>query len=184
MSEWKKSFPMWLTYFRIFLSITLFIPLWDEIPNRFLITMFLFIIGSLTDWLDGWWARYYNCESDRGKLLDSVGDKIFMLAAFLCLLNLGVINVFMVFLIVSRDILIGALRSLAAIHNIVIAARSLGKWKTMIQMLAVALIFGGKHLGNAWFELIGYWMLWASVVLSLLSGIDYFVYYSRMHRVD
>ena len=183
MEWWKKSLPMWLTYSRIFFSITLFVSLWEEVPYRFLIAMGFFILGGLTDWLDGHWARRYNYESNHGKFMDTVTDKVFMLAAFLCLLDLGVISTLMIFIILSRDILIGGLRNMAAIQNIALSARKFGKWKTAIQMVAVPMIFFGKHFPVSPFVLIGYWMLWFSVALSLVSGFDYFIYYNRQSRL-
>ena len=182
MSQWQKAFPMWLTYSRVFFAMILFISLWEGVPHRFLLAMCFFLLGALTDWLDGQWARRYGHESLLGQFMDPVTDKILMLAALLCLLELGAIEVYMLFIIVSRDIVVGALRALAAANNVIVAARSLGKWKTFVQMVAVPCIFWARHTEINGFELVGYWMLWGSVVLSLLAATDYLAYYKRISK--
>ena len=179
MADWKKSIPMGLTYLRVLLAFTLFIVLFEGIPHRFLIAMGLFILGAVTDGLDGYWARVYSCESDFGRFMDPVADKIFMLAAFLCLCQLEAIEIFMVFVIISRDLLVGAIRSQLAIHNVVLGAGFTGKLKTCVQMMAVPAIFWARHSGQVLFETVGYWVLWFSVILSLLSAREYFSHYMR-----
>ena len=184
VADWKKSIPMGLTYLRIVLAVTLFTALFEGIPHRFLITMCFFILGALTDWLDGYWARVHSCESNFGKFMDLVADKIFMLAAFLCLLELGAIEMVMVFVIVSRDLLVGAIRSQLASHNVILGAGWIGKLKTCVQMFAVPSIFWSRHSGQTLFETAGYWVLWFAVILSLLSAIQYFSHYTANRRAD
>ena len=179
MSDWKKSLPMWMTYTRIALAPTLFLILCENLPNRFLIGMGLFVVAGLTDWLDGYWARVYNCESNLGKFMDPIADKVLMLAALLCLQELGSIEAIMVFMILIRDLMIGGLRSVAATNNIIIAAKPTGKLKTALQMGAVPAIFWARHSGQIFFETIGYWVLWGTVALSLLSAVEYLSCYIR-----
>ena len=173
MSHWKKSLPMGMTYTRIVLAPALFLVLHEELPYRFLIGMIIFIVAALTDWLDGHWARTYDCESNLGKFMDPIADKVLMLAALLCLQKLGSIEIIMVFIILTRDLVIGGVRSIAATHNVIIVARPTGKLKTALQMVAVPTIFWAKHSGQVFFEIIGYWALWGTVALSLLSAVEY-----------
>ena len=179
MSDYKSSLPMWITYTRIILAPFLFMILHEGLPHRFLFGMCLFIVAASTDWLDGHYARIYNCESNLGKFMDTIADKILMLSALLCLHELGSVDIFMIFIIISRDILIGGLRSVAAANHIVIAAKSMGKAKTAIQMIAVPLMLFGKHIGSSWLEMLSYIILWGTVFLSLLSALDYALDYRR-----
>lgn len=179
MRDWKKKLPMWLTYSRIILAPALFLVLYEDFPHRFLMGVSLFVVAALTDWLDGYWARVYNCESDLGKFMDPIADKVLMLAALLCLQKLGAIEAMMVFVILARDLIVGGVRCVAAVNNMVIAAKSMGKLKTALQMGAVPAIFWSRYSGVVFFEVLGYWVLWGTVLLSLLSALEYISGYIR-----
>ena len=104
----------------------------------------LFIIGAITDWADGYYARKQNLVSDFGKLMDALTDKIFMLGLFIALAVMhilpGVWSLFALLLILSREFLITGLRLVAAKSGIVLAAEKSGKLKTVIQMIAAVLL--------------------------------------------
>jgi len=97
----------------------------------------LFSLAALTDWLDGHFARLYKVESNMGRFMDPIADKILVLGAIVMLLAMGRVDPIMVFLFLARDIFIGGLRSVAAANNMIIAAKPFGKWKTAIQMAAI-----------------------------------------------
>lgn len=139
----------------------------------------LFIIASLTDWLDGYLARKWKVESNMGRLMDPIADKILVLGAIVMLLTMGRVDPVMVFLFLARDIFIGGIRAVAAANNIIIAAKPFGKWKTAFQMVAIPclLIYEpvfGLPLGD-----IGYYGLWVSVGFSLISGAEYTLGYYK-----
>jgi CDP-diacylglycerol--glycerol-3-phosphate 3-phosphatidyltransferase len=163
---------MYATYSRIVMApVLLFLPMLP-IPHVSFWGAILFILGSLTDWLDGYWARKYSVESAMGKFMDPIADKILVMAALLVFLSEDLVNSTMVFLLLSRDIFIGGIRSVAATNNIIIAAKPFGKWKTGFQMVGIPMIFFKSLFGLPLAEW-GAWLLWVSVVLSIASGFEY-----------
>ncbi|MCP4652999.1 MAG: CDP-diacylglycerol--glycerol-3-phosphate 3-phosphatidyltransferase [Candidatus Omnitrophica bacterium] len=130
-----------LTIGRIFLS---FICIGFILGNNlicFLIAFLIFILASITDFLDGYLARKLNLVSDLGKLLDPVADKILMIGVFLAFLQLQVINAWMVSVIMLREFVITSLRLYSLNRGIILEARRCGKHKTVSQIVAVVFIF-------------------------------------------
>ncbi len=139
----------------------------------------LFIIASLTDWWDGALARRFKVESNMGRFMDPIADKILVLGAIVMLLDMGRVDPIMVFLFLARDIFIGGIRSVAAANNLIISAKPFGKWKTALQMVAIPLLLIYEPLLNIPLADIGYYALWVSVGLSLISGAEYTIGYYR-----
>ena len=139
----------------------------------------LFILSSLTDWLDGYFARKYKVESNMGRLMDPIADKILVLGAIIMLLAMGRVDPIMVFLFLARDIFIGGIRSVAAANNQIIAAKPFGKWKTAFQMVAIPFLLVYEPVYGIPIADIGYYGLWVSVGLSLISGAEYTLGYYR-----
>lgn len=139
----------------------------------------LFILASLTDWLDGFTARRYNVESNMGRLMDPIADKILVLGAIVMLLAMGRVDPVMVFLLLGRDIFIGGIRSVAAANNLVIAAKPFGKWKTAVQMVAIPFLLIYEPVLRIPIADLGYYGLWVSVSLSLISGAEYTIGYYK-----
>lgn len=144
-----------------------------------LICAFLFIVASITDWLDGYLARKLNSVSTMGKFLDPIADKVLVSSVLIMFIPLGWIEALAVLLLINRDVLIGGIRSIAATQGQVIAAGNLGKWKTTFQMIAIPCLFFGQSWSFLPFDSIGYYGLWASVALSLISGFQYFMAFSK-----
>jgi CDP-diacylglycerol---glycerol-3-phosphate 3-phosphatidyltransferase len=143
----------------------------------------LFIIASLTDYWDGYFARKWNAMSNWGKFMDPIADKILVTTILVMFLPAGKIETWMVIILVCRDLLIGGLRSIAAADQMVIAAAAGGKWKTALQMIAIpTVMIGGDSLGIPW-NLLGNSLLWLATVLSIVSGVQYFWVYekARLH---
>lgn len=139
----------------------------------------LFIVAALTDWLDGYFARLFQVESNMGRLMDPIADKILVLGAIVMLLSMGRVDPIMVFLFLARDIFIGGIRSVAAANNIIIAAKPFGKWKTAFQMAAIPCLLIYDPLFGLPIADIGYYMLWVSVGFSLISGVEYTLGYYK-----
>jgi CDP-diacylglycerol--glycerol-3-phosphate 3-phosphatidyltransferase len=170
---WKKQLPLWLTLFRI-VSVPFIValillapPLWNWLSAG------LFILASLSDWLDGHYARKYKVESNLGRLLDPIADKFLVSTVLILLIPLGRIEALLVVVLLNRDIIINGLRSFAASEGKIISAGSLGKWKTALQMVAMPAILIYEPVGPLSGQWIGYWGLWASLVLSLISAGQY-----------
>ena len=183
--ETQKQLPMAITFLRILIGPVILLLAFLNPPWSTWGAAILFTIGSITDWLDGYLARRWNAQSTMGKFMDPIADKILVLGALLVLLQQGQVEPVMVFLLLSRDILIGGVRSVAAADGVVIDAKMTGKWKTAVQMIAIPCLFiGGIKALPLPLEAIGYWGLWLSVILSVKSGWDYvrMYYKSRTHQ--
>lgn len=138
----------------------------------------IFIVASLTDFLDGHIARKRNLITNFGKIMDPLADKLLVTSAFVCMVQAGVVPAWMVIVILAREFAITGLRSVAASEGVVIAAAWSGKVKTVTQMIAVIFLL----IGNWPFRLISFpfaeIMLWIAVIMTVYSGIEY-IYKSR-----
>jgi CDP-diacylglycerol--glycerol-3-phosphate 3-phosphatidyltransferase len=142
-----------------------------------LIAAGIFILASTSDYYDGYFARKLNMVSNYGKLMDPVADKIFITSVLVLMTPKGLIHPLMVIVILSRDIFIGGIRSAAAADHLIIDAKPTGKWKTALQMVALpAVLVGNFEYQNYPMPIgtFGNGILWISVVLSLISGWQYF----------
>lgn len=183
MSEfnWRKQLPMWLTISRILLALPILALMTSNSMMSRWLACALFGIASITDYYDGYFARKYDASTNLGKFMDPVADKILVSAILVMLVVQSQIDPYMVVLIITRDNLIGGLRSVAAADQIVIAAKPAGKWKTAMQMIAIPFLILGPNLWGDNFPLhkIGYGTLWISTILSLTSGWEYFKGYQE-----
>ncbi len=180
MSEsYTKQLPMWATFLRIAAVPIIVVVMLIEAPYWNWVSASLFIFASITDWLDGYWARKYNAESDIGRLLDPIADKVLVSTVLILLIPLGRIEALLVVILLNRDILINGLRSFAASKGKIISAGQLGKWKTGFQMVAIPALLIHENVGPISGQFIGYWGLWISVGLSLLSAGEYMVGYFK-----
>lgn len=178
-SNWKHNLPTILTYSRAALAPVILGILMSGWSWAGWFCAILFVIGSLTDWLDGYFARKYKVESNMGRLMDPISDKILVLSAIIMLLAMGRVDPIMVFLFLARDIFIGGIRSVAAANNLVIGAKPFGKWKTAFQMVAIPFLLVYEPMFGLPVADIGYYGLWVSVGLSLISGAEYTLGYYR-----
>lgn len=152
-------------------NITLF---GAEMPMSHFIGGLIFIIASLTDWVDGYYARKYNLVTTFGKFLDPLADKLLVSAALIILVELGFAASWIVIIIISREFAVTGLRLVLSGEGEVVAAGGLGKIKTTAQILAIAALL----LHNTIFTLInvpfGEIMLYIALVFTVWSGWDYF----------
>ena len=178
----KLKIPNILTIGRIILVpifvITFYLPgvLGDLIP------FFIFVLASFTDFLDGLLARLYKEESKLGELLDPIADKIIVAAALVLLVmneSIRGYEVIAAIIILTREILISGLREFLARSKISMPVTSLAKFKTFIQMFAIAILLTGES-GNAIVNFqdynahtVGIILLWLSAFLTLYTGYDY-----------
>lgn len=178
-SIWQKKLPMIATYSRVAITPLIFVLAFHEASWAMPLTALLFILASITDFFDGYWARRYNSVSNEGRLMDPIADKILVSTALIILLSLERVDPLMVSLFIARDILIGGVRSVAAAENIIISAETSGKWKAAIQMISIPCLFIYEPVLGIPLEAIGYYGLWLSVILSLFSGYNYVMGYRR-----
>ena len=183
----KLNVPNILTIARIFITpVFLAVILMDNLPHKFLIACIIFSIGSITDAIDGHLARKNNQITNFGKFLDPIADKILTTSALLAFMSMGLCNIWIVMLVLTREFAIASVRMIAAAGGVVIPANIWGKIKTVSQMTFTILIM---LLGETWeiisntnkvlFEklpdlsLVSNGFLWITAILTVISGIIY-----------
>ncbi len=182
-TEFQKKLPMRITLSRIFMVPIIVAFMW---PNTLFWNIFAavcFILASITDYYDGYYARKFDVVSNFGKFMDPIADKILVTSVLAMLLAQGKIDAWMVIIILARDNFIGGIRSVAAADQIIIAAKPAGKWKTAMQMVAIPIvIIGNMDPYLPYLDKIGYGVLWVSVILSITSGIEYYLGYLKSRK--
>lgn len=166
------NLPNKLTVLRV-LMIPFFVVfmLMDIVPGMDKwIALAIFVIASLTDLLDGKIARKYNLVTNFGKFMDPLADKLLVCSAMICMIPLGKLQAWFVIVIIAREFIISGFRLVAADNDIVIAASYWGKFKTVSQMFMLILLIA--DLGGA-FNMIAQVLIWVSLVLTIVSLIDY-----------
>ncbi len=142
---------------------------------KYIICGVLFMIASFTDFLDGNIARKRNIVTDLGKVMDAIADKILVNGILIILACDGVLPVVVPVIIITRDTIVDCIKMMAGNKGKVVAASIWGKIKTVFMMTGISLVM----IGDLPFELIGvslgYYLILAACVLSIYSGIQYFV---------
>lgn len=166
------NLPNRLTILRtLMIPVFLFFLLTDYAGNcSKWIAVIVFILASLTDFLDGHIARKYNLVTNFGKFMDPLADKLLVCSAMICFIELDKLPAWIVIIIIGREFIISGFRLIAADNGIVIAASWWGKAKTISQMIMIILLvadFGGV------FDMIGQVMIYLALVLTVVSLVDY-----------
>lgn len=195
MTDWRKKLPMQLSLSRVYVIPFLLLLMWPKTLGFNLLAALVFIAASITDYYDGYYARKFNAVSNLGKFIDPVTDKILVTSILIILVSLAKVDPYLVIILLTRDTFIGGIRSAAAADQVVIAAKASGKWKTGLQMGAIpAIMLSDFHLtsyccsnlsATDWRSYViligwaGYFVLWFSVILSLISGYEYYQIFKR-----
>ena len=137
----------------------------------------IFIIASITDWLDGYLARRDGLVTNFGKFMDPLADKMLTTAAFLVLMDMGYVSAWVLLIILFREFLVSGIRLIAVGEGKVIAASIWGKAKTVSQMIAIiaSFVLVIAPWFNEWDCLLINIMVWISTALTLISGADYLI---------
>lgn len=138
-------------------------------PDKW-IALAIFCVASFTDLLDGKIARKYNLVTNFGKFMDPLADKLLVCTAMICLVSMNKLNVIVVIIIIAREFIISGFRLVASDSGIVIAASYWGKFKTVSQMAMIIVLIA--DLGGG-FAVIGTVLVWVSLILTIISLIDY-----------
>jgi CDP-diacylglycerol--glycerol-3-phosphate 3-phosphatidyltransferase len=141
--------------------------------KNYLISVIVFLLAACTDGIDGYIARKYNLVTNLGKLLDPLADKLLISAALISLSTLHFFAPWVAVVIISREFAVTGLRSIAASSGRIIAASNFGKFKTVSQIISLTLVMIYPIFSFVP-SVINATILYFSVFITVLSGIDYF----------
>lgn len=179
------NLPNRLTVFRLILTVVFVALLTIPLSFGRTLAFWVFVVATLTDYLDGVIARKYNLITDFGKLMDPLADKVLTASAFICLIPLHAIPAWAVIAIIAREFLITGLRLLAGSKGVVLPAEKLGKHKTAWQMITILFfllllasldwpgVLPPRVLEFCW-GVIGPVLVGITVILTVYSGAAYF----------
>jgi CDP-diacylglycerol---glycerol-3-phosphate 3-phosphatidyltransferase len=152
-------------------------------PGSSLAAGVLFVIAALSDFLDGWIARARNQVSPLGVFMDLAADKVLVAGVLVAMVEIGLVPTWMAATILIREFVVQAVRQLAAVEDVVISARALGKAKTLTTLAGIALLClaadaatGGPMRSldpSGLLETIGWWVMVLATVLTVVSGLAY-----------
>lgn len=174
------SVPLFIIVYLIpYQSLGIEIPVFDVLSTSLslldIILFLIFALSALTDYLDGYIARKQHLITTFGKFIDPIADKLIVNTTLLLLASTHDIHIIIPIIMISRDIIVDAIRLVASQKNVVLSASYLGKAKTMTQMIAICLlllnniVFAGLHIP------MDQIMIWLATLISFVSGIDYFM---------
>jgi cardiolipin synthase (CMP-forming) len=146
------------------------------VPGRFgqLATCVIFTLAAITDYLDGYLARSWSMQSPLGRMMDPIADKLLVGAAILMLVHFDRAPILPALVILCREILVSGLREFLAEVRVGLPVSRLAKWKTGVQMTAIAFLLAGT--AAPWWlfaDQIGWYGLWLAAGLTVFTGLDY-----------
>lgn len=133
-----------------------------------LIATIIFVGAAITDYFDGKIARKYNMITNLGKLIDPLADKLLVISAMVVFTKYDRLSLWIVLVIIFRELLITGLRSIVAAEGVVIAAETLGKWKTTTQMIALTIMILLPTSG-----VVNNILMLIPLILTIQSGVEY-----------
>src|SRR4051812_6542732 len=176
---------------------TMFIIVWlmyCEWWGAATIAFWLFIAAAIGDWLDGYIARKQNLVSNFGKFMDALTDKVLILGIMVAFVGLKIIPIPWVLITLCREFLISGMRMVAASKGVVVAAERGGKWKTVMQIIAVSILLFVPMVQRDWVHGIpfpidtfvevlnhaGLWIFIVATALTVSSGVSYALKYRQV----
>src|SRR5438309_12069917 len=177
--ERSVNLPIGLTLTRIVAVPLLILFLISSSRVHALIAAAIFILASLTDWLDGVVARRRNQVTTLGTLLDPIADKLLVAAALVSLLTIDKVAAWIVVVIIGRELAVTGLRAVAAGVGVIVPASRLAKWKTVSQYVAITMLIVEKGFDPPGFHVAAATVLWVALGLTVGSAVDYFYRFFR-----
>jgi CDP-diacylglycerol---glycerol-3-phosphate 3-phosphatidyltransferase len=175
----KINLPTKITLLRILLVPFLLAFLIAPSRVNALMAALIFGAAALTDWLDGHLARSTQQVTTLGKLLDPIADKILLAAGLIPLVGLGRVPAWMAAIMLSREFAVSGLREIAAAEQVIIHASPMAKAKTVLQIVAILFLILDYQVWPVTFYTLGMGLLTISLVLSLISGAEYYLKWRR-----
>jgi CDP-diacylglycerol--glycerol-3-phosphate 3-phosphatidyltransferase len=170
----KISLPTKITLLRILLVPFLLAFLIAPSRVNALVAALIFGAAALTDWLDGHLARSTHQITTLGKLLDPIADKILLAAGLIPLVGLERVPAWMAAIMLIREFAVSGLREIAAAEQVIIPASPMAKAKTFLQILAILFLILHYQTWPLTFHTMGLALLTLSLILSVVSGVDYY----------
>ncbi len=169
-----RSVPNQLTLYRIATIPVLIVLLSFSNKVCAFLAAIVFSAASITDLLDGLFARRQGLESNLGRFLDPLADKLLVSATLIMLVSLGRVAAWMVFVIIGREIAVTGLRAVLSEKGVVMEAEELGKYKTGFQIAAIIPLLFHYTYFNINFHVVGAFFFWIALILTVWSGVRYF----------
>jgi CDP-diacylglycerol--glycerol-3-phosphate 3-phosphatidyltransferase len=170
----KLNVPNFLTILRIFSIPALVVVLVADFRGWEIAGFAIFLFASLTDMLDGFWARKKKQITVFGQLLDPMADKLLIASALICLVGRRIVPAWMAVIIIGREIAVTGFRAIASSRGKNIPASGLGKLKMTLETVTLCLlILGPVNLGRL--HLLAPVGLWLTVAVALASAVEYYV---------
>jgi CDP-diacylglycerol--glycerol-3-phosphate 3-phosphatidyltransferase len=158
--------------FALAIAVIVLVPL-----KHYAAALVVFVIAASTDWMDGYWARKYGQVTKLGRIFDPFVDKIIVCGSFIALVEVPASGVYswMATIVVGRELLVTSLRGMVEGSGGDFSASQVGKWKMVLQCVAVIAVLLALAVSPAadWLRLTALTLLWAAIALTVYSGIDY-----------
>lgn len=175
----KINLPNRITLLRIFIVPLIIAFLVKPSSYSCFAAAILFTGAAITDWLDGHLARSTGQVTSLGKLLDPIADKILIASVLIPLVSLGRVPAWLATIMIGREFAVSGIRAVAASEKFIIPAGTLGKYKMGFEIAAMEFLLLGWDFKFFDFQTIGILCLMTAVVLSVVSGMNYFLFYWR-----
>ena len=167
--------PTYLTILRMLLSVVFLVFVLLPFDWAKIAALVIFIIAAITDKIDGKWARQSKKVTDFGAFLDPLADKMLVNLAFLALVYLDVVPLWVFAVILIRDFAVDGMRMMAARDGVTISASFYGKLKTTVQMIALIILLLNLIVNLEIFTILGNIALYLALILTVFSGADYLI---------
>lgn len=171
-----------LTVFRVALVPWIVWLLYSPTPLSSALAALVFALASTTDALDGWLARKYGLQSALGAFLDPLADKLLVMAVLIMLVAIDRVGPILPIVILSRELYITGLRSIAVERGVIIPAGELGKYKMLLQIFAIFSLCMHHNYFGVDFHFGGMYFLWLATIMAVWSGVEYSVHFFRGMR--
>ena len=132
----------------------------------------IFVVAAITDKIDGALARKRREVTDLGKFLDPLADKMLVDTGLVALTVMGVVPIWVLMIILWRDLAVDGARMMAASRGKVVAASNWGKWKTTVQMVALLVLLLNLFIPTDFLGVVGMILLYLAVILTVVSGVE------------
>ena len=174
-----KMIPNWMTILRIVVAPVIAVLIWlDDVKTGYMPALTLFVLASISDFIDGWMARRLGVVSKLGAMLDPIADKVLIGT---CLVSLAHVTedgwwfILPVIIIMTREFLISGLREFMAGRSVNMPVSVLAKWKTTLQLVAIGFLVGAPVFPSlAMASPIGLALLWAAALVTAQTGFAYY----------